>query len=89
LENSSTDVQFDPQGLETVQIWRQIVPASIPLVAIGGINTIDRVAQVRAAGADSVAVIGAVTQHRDDPAHIATALMELNKAMSVSYAMGE
>jgi thiamine monophosphate synthase len=56
----------------------------MPLVAIGGINTVDRVAQVRAAGADCVAVIGAVTQHRDDPVRIAAALAQLSDAMMVS-----
>lgn len=49
-------------------------------MTIGGINTVERVAQVHGAGADCVAVIGAVTQHRD-PYSIATALVELNHAM--------
>jgi len=44
-------------GLERLQQVRQAI--SLPLVAIGGINK-DNVAEVLAAGADSVAVIGAV-----------------------------
>jgi thiamine-phosphate diphosphorylase len=49
-------------GLERLRQIRQAV--SLPLVAIGGINK-DNAAEVAAAGADGVAVIGAVLQARD------------------------
>jgi hydroxymethylpyrimidine kinase / phosphomethylpyrimidine kinase / thiamine-phosphate diphosphorylase len=35
---SSKSVQFDPQGLDTLRRWRQLIPPDIPVVAIGGIN---------------------------------------------------
>ncbi len=49
-------------GLERLRQIRQVV--SLPLVAIGGINK-DNVAEVVAAGAESVAVIGAILQADD------------------------
>lgn len=53
----------DPiQGLETLRRARQITTA--PLVAIGGI-TIDTISAVRAAGADAVAIIGAIAGAAD------------------------
>ena len=56
----SKNVAFDAQGLETLRQWRNFIDPGIPLVVIGGINDADRVKQVREAGADCVAVIGAV-----------------------------
>jgi len=56
----SKDVAFDPQGLATIQKWKELIGPEIPLVAIGGINDAERSAQVKKAGADCVAVIGAV-----------------------------
>jgi hydroxymethylpyrimidine kinase / phosphomethylpyrimidine kinase / thiamine-phosphate diphosphorylase len=73
----SKTVQFDPQGLETVSKWRQLIPPDTPLVAIGGIGDAETAGQVRSAGADCVAVIGAVT-HANNPAH---AVKQLNDAM--------
>lgn len=53
----------DPtQGVAILRQARAITP--LPLVAIGGI-TIDTVAAVRAAGADAVAVIGAIASASD------------------------
>jgi len=49
-------------GLERLRQIRQAV--SLPLIAIGGI-TEDNVAEVLAAGADSVAVLGAILQAED------------------------
>lgn len=54
-----------PRGLELVRAARAAVPDR-PLVAIGGI-TADTAAAVRAAGADAVAMIGALVR-ADDPA---------------------
>jgi hydroxymethylpyrimidine kinase / phosphomethylpyrimidine kinase / thiamine-phosphate diphosphorylase len=77
---SSKKVAFDPQGLSVVALWRSLIPEHIPLVVIGGINDAETVAQVRAAGADGVAVIGAVTQSSDVP----TAVAKLQEAMRSS-----
>ena len=77
----SKAVQFDPQGLETVSMWRQLIPSNVPLVAIGGIGDPAIAQRVRQAGADCVAVIGAVTR-ANDPAH---AVRCLNEAMGHVY----
>jgi thiamine-phosphate pyrophosphorylase len=53
---------FELVGLEALRLVRPHV--AVPLVAIGGI-TAERVAEVRAAGADAVAVISAIGMARD------------------------
>lgn len=64
---SSKNVAFSPQGLETVQKWRNLINPDIPLIAIGGISD-DKIAkEVKNAGADCIAVIGAITQSDDVP----------------------
>ena len=63
----SKTVHFGPQGLETITQWRQFVPPRVPLVVIGGIGTPGLAKAVRQAGADSVAVIGAVTNAPNVP----------------------
>lgn len=73
----SKDVKFDPQGLESVRQWRALIPPEVPLVAIGGISNEEVTRVVREAGADCVAVIGAVTGADD----IEDAVRRLNKAM--------
>lgn len=78
FKTSSKDVNFDPQGLETVRQWRSLMPPDIPLVAIGGIGNAQLAKSVREAGADCVAVIGAVTGAED----VDEAVDALNKAMS-------
>jgi thiamine-phosphate diphosphorylase len=75
----SKAVSFGPQGLDTVSKWRQLVPPDVPLVAIGGIGDPETAHQVREAGADCVAVIGAVTRAADP----AVAVKHLNDAMSL------
>lgn len=65
FSTSSKNVAFDPQGLETVQKWRSLVPEDIPLVAIGGIGDAKLTKLVKDAGADCVAVIGALTKADD------------------------
>jgi hydroxymethylpyrimidine kinase/phosphomethylpyrimidine kinase/thiamine-phosphate diphosphorylase len=74
---SSKNVKFAPQGVQTVSKWRELIPPEIPLVAIGGIGDAATATAVREAGADSVAVIGAVTSIEDTKG----AVSELNKAM--------
>ena len=73
----SKHVAFDPQGLATVRKWRELIGSDVPLVAIGGINDAERTREVKDAGADCVAVIGAV--NKDD---IASAVTDLKTAMS-------
>ena len=68
---SSKTVQFDPQGLSTVAKWRRLVPQDVPLVCIGGIGDATTLRAVREAGADCVAVIGAVTNAPDLEAAVA------------------
>jgi thiamine-phosphate pyrophosphorylase len=55
-----------PQGLERLTEWKRLVGAT-PLVAIGGL-TIDRLAGVFAAGADSAAVVTDILRHPDPEA---------------------
>jgi len=62
---NSKNVNFDPQGLSTVTQWRNLIHDEIPLVAIGGINNGDSAKLVKDAGADCVAVIGAITKADD------------------------
>jgi thiamine-phosphate pyrophosphorylase len=52
---------FAPQGLERIGEWKRRIGA-IPLVAIGGI-TLERLAGVLAAGADSAAVVTDVVRN--------------------------
>lgn len=75
---SSKKVAFDPQGLSIVAKWRQLIPSDVPLVTIGGIGDSTTARQNKEAGADCVAVIGAVTQNDD----VAVAVRQLNAAMS-------
>lgn len=59
--------------LETLSIWQQVMEA--PCVAIGGI-TADNAGEVAKAGADFVAVSGAVWNHPDGPAAGVKALLQ-------------
>jgi len=63
-----------PRGLELVQAARR--RTALPIVAIGGIIA-GTAAEVRAAGADSVAMIGALTRAPDVAAAVRTALAAL------------
>jgi thiamine-phosphate diphosphorylase len=78
LGTTSKKVAFDPQGLSTVHKWRQLIPPSTPFVTIGGISDSAKAKLNKEAGADCVAVIGAVTQSDD----VAAAVCELNDAMN-------
>ncbi len=57
---------FAPQGLPRIAEWKKKI-GKIPLVAIGGI-TLERVAGVLQAGADSAAVVTDITRNAD-PEH--------------------
>lgn len=52
-------MRFGPQGLDKLGVWKRRI-GTIPLVGIGGV-TLDRVAGVLAAGADSAAVVTDIT----------------------------
>jgi thiamine-phosphate pyrophosphorylase len=54
---------WPPQGLERLAEWKRCV-APKPLVAIGGL-TLERLAGVFAAGADSAAVVTDIVRHRE------------------------
>ncbi len=73
----SKDVAFDPQGLDTVRKWKELIHPNVPLVAIGGINDAETVVQVKDAGADCVAVISAITKAED----VDVAVAQLDLAM--------
>eukprot|EP00977_Amphora_coffeiformis_P027589 scaffold34622_cov162-Amphora_coffeaeformis.AAC.7 len=79
FSTTSKEVNFGPQGLAMVQQWRRLVPPHMPLVAIGGITDASRTTNVRQAGADCVAVIGAVTK-ADDTAGAIAALIAAMEA---------
>jgi len=66
----SKRVAFEPQGLKTVKKWRNLIHGDIPLVAIGGIEDASMASKVEKAGADSIAVIGAII--RAENAELAT-----------------
>jgi thiamine-phosphate pyrophosphorylase len=56
-------MKWAPQGLEKLRDWKTRI-GSLPLVAIGGINT-DRIDSVFAHGADSAAVVTDITLSAD------------------------
>lgn len=68
---TETHPETSPAGLELIE---RLSPMDVPIVAIGGI-TIERVAEVRGAGAAAVAVIRAVWSS-PQPADAAAALCE-------------
>ena len=51
-------MRFSPQGLERISEWRNLIPSSIPLVAIGGIS-VETAKSVFEAGANSIAAVSA------------------------------
>jgi len=72
--STSSKVNTRPAGLATLKAVREIIPADgPPLIAIGGIDKLN-VAEVAKAGADGIAVIGAVAM-AEDPARAASELL--------------
>jgi thiamine-phosphate pyrophosphorylase len=59
-------MKWAPQGLDSLGNWKARI-GSLPLVAIGGINT-DRIDSVFAHGADSAAVVTDITLNTDPEA---------------------
>ncbi|CBN80294.1 Thiamine monophosphate synthase [Ectocarpus siliculosus] len=62
FETTSKKVAFSPRGAVLVGAWRALV--DVPLIAIGGIS-LERAPEVLEAGADSIAVISAITKADD------------------------
>ncbi|HEV8131912.1 MAG TPA: thiamine phosphate synthase, partial [Acidobacteriota bacterium] len=73
---TQTKIENPPMGIQTLRKIRQAV--SKPLVAIGGI-TLTNVAEVWAAGADSVAVISDIMKQQDIAGRIASYLAQWQK----------
>ena len=71
---TSKDHPIPPRGLELVRAVRAAVPC--PIVAIGGI-TAETAPLVRAAGADAVAMIGALVRAPDPAAAVREALARI------------
>src|SRR5262249_31500783 len=61
-------MRFAPQGIPKITEWKKRI-GKIPLVAIGGIK-LEHVAEIFAAGADSIAVVSDVTQNADPDARV-------------------
>lgn len=59
-DTTSKNVIFEAQGVNTVRKWRELIGEDIPLVGIGGIDNVEKVRDVKDAGLDCVAVIGAI-----------------------------
>jgi thiamine-phosphate pyrophosphorylase len=49
-------MRFAPQGISRITEWRNLIPANIPLVAIGGIS-LEHGLSIYSSGADSISVI--------------------------------
>ncbi|KAL3906143.1 MAG: hypothetical protein SGILL_009393, partial [Bacillariaceae sp.] len=75
---SSKKVEFDPQGLQTVRKWRELIPPAVPFVTIGGINDVEAAYLNCWAGSDCIAVISAITGSPNPTQSVA----ELNDAMT-------
>lgn len=74
---ATKDVTLPPVGENSLRFWAHIVHGStapqhppLPLVAIGGMNA-ERACRAAAAGADSIAVVSAITQAPDTTQAIA------------------
>jgi thiamine-phosphate pyrophosphorylase len=69
-ETQTKALAYAPQGLRKISQWKEKIgfleqESACPLVTIGGI-TLENVAEVLAAGADSVAVVGALVPSRPE-----------------------
>ena len=62
-ETQSKDMPWVPQGSNGLKYWRAHLPG-VPMVAIGGIHG-DRFSEVQKTGVDSIAMISAITAHKD------------------------
>jgi len=71
---TSKEHPLTPRGLELVRAVRAVVPC--PIVAIGGI-TAETAPAVRAAGADAVAMIGALVRAADPAAAVRAVLARI------------
>ena len=63
-------MKFDPQGLDRLRRWVELLKDHYPLTAIGGIDT-SRAPGIMATGVDSIAVVRAITEARNPAAAVA------------------
>ncbi|APJ05141.1 thiamine-phosphate diphosphorylase [Silvanigrella aquatica] len=70
-------MRFAPQGISKILIWKEKIPSSLPLVAIGGIS-LEHSPSLYEAGADSVAVISDFKFSENPHARIASWLKMIN-----------
>jgi thiamine-phosphate pyrophosphorylase len=61
-------MRFAPQGVAKITEWKKRI-GDIPLVAIGGIK-LEQAREIFAAGADSIAVVGDITQNPEPDARV-------------------
>lgn len=54
-------MRFEPQGIEKITLWRNIIPPQIKLIAIGGIS-LASAANIYAKGANCISVIHDISQ---------------------------
>ncbi len=80
-ETTIKKMPFAPQGLQRLTEWRRLT--DVPLVAIGGIN-LKRAEGVLAAGADSIAVITALTQ-APNPEDATRAFLAIHEAVAPKF----
>ena len=78
-ETKLKKMKWAPQGLERIGEWKSLI--SCPLVAIAGI-TVDRIAEVLEAGADSLAVVTDIVTHEDPEARTRMWLEEVARRQS-------
>jgi thiamine-phosphate diphosphorylase len=62
-------MRFPEKKLESIEIWRKLIPKNIPLVAIGGLS-LEKADAVFKKGADSIAVVSDITQHKNIPQRV-------------------
>ena len=72
-------MRFEPQGIDRLRRWVDLLKSRYPLTAIGGID-IERIPGVMATGVGSVAVVRAITE----AAHPFRAVADLRAAMRIA-----
>jgi len=63
-ETTTKQMPWQPQGLQKLQAWLNMLNARYPVVAIGGINQ-DNADQVLATGVGSIAMVRAITEAKN------------------------
>ena len=63
----SKDSEYDPRGSKLLRVWRDLLPVSTPLVAIGGVVLGNAQEVLQEGEGCGIAVISAVTAAQDLP----------------------